>query len=466
MATRYLRPAPGRIIAMQGDAGMPNHDVAVIGGGPCGISVAMRAASRGLKVVLFERSRLGGARHLAETVPLRVLGRLAAMAALGSRRDQGVRWEGVAVEWAGIRRALDDAQAAVAETYSLARLQKLGITVVRASAHFTAHDRIEAGGQFHDFRKAVVAIGTTPVIPDIPGLAGCSWLTPDRLLALAEQPRHLLILGGDAQAVELAQAFARLGSQVSIITDRPNILNSAEPEIRLQLRDRLRADGVVFHENTTVTDIIGGSVGVGLRTSDGARIEGTHLVLAAGTVPDLQPLDLRAAGVEAPEAECGPGDSWKSTPNSRIWMLGPRWRVGDSQAEPWLAGTGPMNIGRLAASWSPKATEQRGMRVRMVRSDPALLQFGQTEAEARAGGPPPRVIRLSYSEGHTGTDFNPLFLKVIQDSRGAVAGVSLLRQEAWRDQAILEHLLATGTATPTQVGAALEVPLLLDAEEA
>ncbi len=438
---------------------MPNHDLAVIGGGPAGIGVAVQAAARGLSVALFERGRLGGTAYLAETVPLQVLARLARKVALARDDNDAVRCQDPVVNWPVVRRRVEAAQNAIAESCGGARLASRGITVVQGSAYFTGTDRIEAGGQLHSFGKAVIATGRAHVIPDIPGLASCSWLTPDRLLALPDRPEHLLILGGGTMAAELAQCFARLGSRVTLVTERPNILERLEPEARLAIRESLRADGVEFSENTGVVRVADDKGAVELRTSTGAALRGTHLVLAQGRHPDLQSLDLPAAQLTAAEAIPAPADTVKATSNGRIWVLGPLWQPEDTEAAPWLVQPVQAAMQRVTASIIGHGSGSARLRVRVVRTDPGLVQLGLTEAEAREAGHRVTVTRLSVPEGSA--DY-PLSLKLVHEGETQLLGLTLLRQDAPKDLPALRSLQSRGTVSIAQLRSALDLPPLLD----
>ena len=164
---------------------MPDVDVAVIGAGAAGLSVAAISAGLGLKVALIERGRMGGDCLNYGCVPSKALlaaGHAAAEARAAHRF--GIRLPAPEIDWAGVRAHVQGAIARIAPTDSVERFTGLGVEVIQASACFTAPDRIEAGGRSLSFRRAVIAAGSSAVVPNLPGLDGVPWLTNETLFDL------------------------------------------------------------------------------------------------------------------------------------------------------------------------------------------------------------------------------------------------------------------------------------------
>jgi len=223
-------------------------DVAIIGAGDAGLTIAAACLQAGRRVVLFER---GTAAHRGNE------------SLLAAARQAG---QGSVPIWGSWRRKAADPLPAFATR---------GVEVVSASAHFIAPNCIEAAGRTYPFRRAVIAAGQTPVVPDLHGLASIPWLTPETLDTLEEAPEHLLVLGGGAEAVELAQAHAMLGCRVSLVQPAPNILPGEDLELVDPLRHHLRRDGVTLHENNAVLTVehAGGGV-AGALASPAALVDG------------------------------------------------------------------------------------------------------------------------------------------------------------------------------------------------
>ena len=173
---------------------MPDFDVVVIGAGAAGLSVAAISAGLGLKVALIERGRMGGDCLNYGCVPSKALLAAAHAAAEARRAGRfGIRLPAPRDRLGqGVRAHVQGAIARIAPNDSAERVSaSMGVEVIEAAAHFTAPDRIEAGGRMLSFRRAVIAAGGGPVVPDVPGLDGVPWLTDDSLFDLEEPPRAI-----------------------------------------------------------------------------------------------------------------------------------------------------------------------------------------------------------------------------------------------------------------------------------
>ncbi|PHK96940.1 dihydrolipoamide dehydrogenase [Pseudoroseomonas rhizosphaerae] len=447
---------------------MPDHDVAIIGAGAAGLSVAAIAASLGRSVVLFERDRMGGACLNTGCVPTQAL--LAAArraAALRGGARLGVEARDVAVDWPAVRAHVRQAIAQAAPQFSEERLRAQGVTVVRASAHFVAPDRIEAAGRTYGFRRAVIATGRAPLVPDLPGLVNLPWLTGETLLDLEEAPRHLLVLGGGATGAEMAQAHARLGCRVTLIELRPNILADEDAEMRLPVREALRRDGVEVLENTQVVDAERAGDGVALRLDSGALVQGSHLFFAMGHAPRLAALDLAAAGIEATPRGVAVGRDLRSPGNRRVWAagavadpegLGPRGQAHAAALHARVVARGMLH--RLPARLEHDALP------RIVHTTPELAQLGMTEAEARAAGHAVRVARQPFSgnlraiaEGETEGQ-----VKLVLDGAGRLLGAGIVGHGAAEVAATLGLMM--GRKLPLSALAEAVLPTATRAEAA
>lgn len=381
---------------------MPDHDVAIIGAGAAGLSVAAMAASLGLKVALFERERIGGGSLNTGSLPTQAL--LAAAHKAKAARDlgrYGIRLGDIGIDWAGLRRHMHQAVEAARQQESPDSLERRGIQLIHASAHFIAPDRIEAAGRVHSFRRAVIAAGCAPVVPDLPGLVTCPWLTYDTIHTLETAPSHLLILGGQEHGVALAQAYARLGCRVTLIEASPNILGDEDPELRLPLREALRQDGVEILENTAAIGVERAGDGVALTVIGGARIEGSHLLFALGEAPRLAPLDLAAGGIASTPRGVATRRDLRSTTNRRVWAAGD---IADPE------GLGPQRFTHMARHQAEIILRSMLLRLparldhatlpRVLYTAPEFARIGLSETEARAAGHEPRVIREAFAQNH------------------------------------------------------------------
>jgi pyruvate/2-oxoglutarate dehydrogenase complex dihydrolipoamide dehydrogenase (E3) component len=373
---------------------MPDYDVAIIGAGAAGLSVAAIAAGLGLKVALIERGRMGGDCLNTGCVPSKAL--LAAAHAAAAARAAGrfgLRLPEPEIDWPALRAHIRGAIERIAPNDSAARFRGMGVTVIEATAYFTGPDEIEAGGRRLTFRRAVIAAGATAIIPPIPGIETVPHLTHETLFDLEAAPGHLVIIGGGAVGLEMAQAHARLGCRVTVLEAAPRIASQEDPELVAGIRTALRADGVALREGVAVVAIAprhphDSSAGITLTLGDGSMVEGSHLLVAVGRAPRLAGLDLAAAGIAATPRGITVGRDLRSVSNRRVWAVGD---IADPE------GLGPRAFTHVASQHAGILARSMlfrlpGTRVdyaalpRVTYTDPEMLQVGLTEEEAIAAG--------------------------------------------------------------------------------
>jgi pyruvate/2-oxoglutarate dehydrogenase complex dihydrolipoamide dehydrogenase (E3) component len=277
-------------------------DLVVIGAGSGGLSLAAGAVQMGARVVLIERGKMGGDCLNYGCVPSKAL--IAAAHAAQAQRssaDFGIEAHEPNIDFAAVTRHVRDVIDSIAPHDSEERFTELGVKVIRASASFLDRHTVIAGDYEVHARRFVIATGSRPVIPPIPGIDGVTCLTNETVFELKTCPRHLAILGGGPIGLELAQAFRRLGAQVSVIeVDRA--LAVADPALAKIVLDRLKEEGVVLHEKTRLASVASGQSGeimLTLENGQGRQIlQASHLLVAAGRKANVEDLNLAAAGVE------------------------------------------------------------------------------------------------------------------------------------------------------------------------
>jgi pyruvate/2-oxoglutarate dehydrogenase complex dihydrolipoamide dehydrogenase (E3) component len=229
-------------------------DICVIGAGPVGIALATKAAAYGASVVLVDG--LTSAANLARgPMPPTAL---AATARHAQSMREGARF-GLAeaepeIDFRAVLARVQKIMADAAPAVSVERLATLGVTAVDGQPRFLGRRRIMAGDTEIRARRYVLATGSSPVIPSIPGLEDVGYLTADTVYDLVRKPSHLVILGDDATALQLAQAFNRLGTQVTLLAEA-NVLPEEDPEMASVLLRRLRAEGVDIKQGVKVTAV-------------------------------------------------------------------------------------------------------------------------------------------------------------------------------------------------------------------
>jgi pyruvate/2-oxoglutarate dehydrogenase complex dihydrolipoamide dehydrogenase (E3) component len=380
---------------------MTVYDLVVLGGGTAGLTAAVGAASQGARTLLVERDRTGGDCLWTGCVPSKALLTVAARAhAARTAGALGVHAPDVTVDFAAVMSHVERAIATIAPHDSPERLRAEGVEVVHGTGTFAGPDRVEVDGRAVRFRHAMIATGASPLVPPIPGLREADPLTSDTLWGLTELPRRLVVLGGGPIGAELGQAFARLGSRVTIIEMADGLLPREEPAARALVAASLAADGVDIQVRTTAVRVVQGDGGdvalVVERDGQERAIAYDELLVAVGRRPNVAGLGLEAAGVELDERGAVAVDGRLRTSNPRIYaggdvtmllpfthtasahgatvvqnaVFGLRRSV-DHDRIPWVTFTAP-EVARIGPSVA-EARERHGAGVRVRRADHADL---------------------------------------------------------------------------------------------
>ncbi|MBK5928859.1 dihydrolipoyl dehydrogenase family protein [Rhodobaculum claviforme] len=354
-------------------------DICVIGGGSGGLSVAAGAVQMGARVVLVEGAAMGGDCLNHGCVPSKALIAAAHAAhAMGAGGPFGVAPVAPEIDRTAVRDHVARVIAGIAPHDSVERFEGLGVRVIRDWARFTDPREVVAGGLRIRARRFVIATGSTPAIPPVPGLAQVPYLTNETVFGLAVRPFHLIVLGGGPIGMEMAQAHRRLGSRVTVIeAGRP--LAREEPELAAIVLERLRAEGVEVIEGTAITAVAGTEGALNVTLADGRRVAGSHLLVAAGRRPALERLGLEAAGIAHTDAGVTV-DARLRTTNRRAYAIGDA--AGQGQFT-HLAGYHAGIVIRSAVLGLPARVRTDHI-PRATYTDPELAHVGLTEAEARA----------------------------------------------------------------------------------
>lgn len=373
-------------------------DLVIIGGGSGGLSAAAGAAMLGLKVVLYEKAEMGGDCLNYGCVPSKALLSAAKSAqdARGAAKygvivsEPEVNWDGVK---AHVRKAIDT----IAPVDSQERFEGLGVTVIREHAKFANRKTIISASTRTKARRIIVATGSTAFIPPIPGLEQTPYITNETVFSLPEQPKHLVILGGGPIGVEMAQAFRRLGSRVTIIEMGRAMARADASHAKIAV-EKLRGEGVEILEGHKAVQISGadGTVQVETEFEGGAKtISGTHLLVAVGRRPMLDGLDLDAGKVEFSRTGITVSDKLRSVSNPRVWALGDIAGKGQfTHVAGWHAS---VFVRRAFFKQFSKASDLPLPAVTYVQ--PEVAQLGMTEAEARkAYGDDVAVSHFAFDE--------------------------------------------------------------------
>ena len=414
-------------------------DLVVLGGGTAGLVGSQIAASTGASVLLVERRRLGGDCLWTGCVPSKAL--LASAAAAAEARAAGrlgVSTAGVTVDFAAVRRHVHGAVAAIEPVDSAPALERAGVRVALGGARFTGPAGLDVAGVPVRFRAALLATGSVPALPGVPGLAEAAPLTTDSVWELAELPDRLVVLGGGSTGCELAQAFARLGSRVVLAEQAPRLLAGEDPEAADLVTDALRADGVDVRLGAAVSRVRAGVVELA-----GTELGYDRLLVAAGRRPvtDCGP---DAAGI----ARTGTGavrvDRTLRTTAPRVWA------AGDVTEHPRYTHVAGVH-GALAATNAVLGLRRRVDPVvpRVTFTSPELAAVGA----AAAPGHTVRTVRHEHLDRAVAEGRTAGFTRLVVDGRGRVVGGTIVGPRAGESLAELtlavRHRMRVGALVAT-----------------
>jgi len=398
-------------------------DLCIIGAGSGGLSVAAGAAQMGAEIVLIERGLMGGDCLNFGCVPSKSLLAAARLAEIMRRSTAlGIASTPPHVDFAAVMDSVHKVIAAIAPNDSVERFERFGVRVLRAEARFTNPHTVRAGDIEIRPRRFVIATGSHPAVPAIPGLDRTPYLTNETVFANRERPEHLVVIGGGPIGIEMAQAHRRLGARVTVLDIGP-LLPRDDPELVAFLAQRLTSEGIAAHPRVEITNIERDGEAIVLRLADGGRITGSHLLVAAGRRPSIEALDLPAAGIEA-SAKGIAVDARMRTTNRRAFA------VGDVTGGPQFTHVANYHAGiviRNALFRLPAKIDYRALPW-VTYTDPELAQVGLTEVAARAAGVVVRVLRWPFVENdraQTERDTEGL-VKVVLQRNGRVLGASIL----------------------------------------
>jgi pyruvate/2-oxoglutarate dehydrogenase complex dihydrolipoamide dehydrogenase (E3) component len=403
-------------------------DVCIVGGGSAGLVAAAGAAQLGLRVVLIERGEMGGDCLNYGCVPSKAL--IAAAKAAQAQRDGaplGIVPIEPKVDFGRVMDHVRQVIAAIAPNDSVERFEKLGVRVLKEEARFVDRTELQAGPHRIASRRVVLATGSRPTAPPVAGLADVGYLTNETIFANRILPSHLIVIGGGPIGLELAQAHRRLGSRVTVL-EVAEFLAKDDPELAAVVVARLRSEGVELRDHVRIARVERSPSGVAVILEDGERLEGSHLLVAAGRAPVVEGLDLDKAGI-AHTAKGITVDASLRTSNRNVWAIGDCnglyafTHMAGYEASLFIRGALFRAPARLDAAIVPWATY----------TDPELAQVGLGENQAREKhGDAVKVLRWKLSENDRAQTERTTegMVKAITDRRGRILGASIVAPHA------------------------------------
>jgi pyruvate/2-oxoglutarate dehydrogenase complex dihydrolipoamide dehydrogenase (E3) component len=420
----------GTMPAPVGGGGELRADLCVIGAGPGGLSVAAAASQLGASVVLIEKGKMGGDCLNYGCVPSKALIASARRAHLMRTASRfGIIPVNPTMSYKGIHDHIRGVIAAIAPNDSVERFTGLGVTVLKATGQFLSRDTVLAGDQRVKARHFVVATGSAPAIPAIPGLEGVPYFTNETIFDTQEQLDHLIIIGGGPIGLELAQAYRRLGSRVTVL-EAMKALGHDDPELSEVVLSRLRAEGVEVREGALIERVAGGIRLIDVHVCEQGVtgiVQGTHLLVATGRVPNVSGLNLEAGAVKYDKRGIQVSKGLV-TSNSRVFAIGDV--IGGAQFT-HLANYHAGIVLRRALFRLP-VTVNNDIIPWVTFTDPELAQVGLTEDQARLRNGRVRAFRWPFHENDRAqTERVPEgFVKVVTNAKGKILGASIVGENA------------------------------------
>jgi pyruvate/2-oxoglutarate dehydrogenase complex dihydrolipoamide dehydrogenase (E3) component len=414
------------------------RDLVIVGGGTAGLISAQVAAGVGARVTLIESERTGGDCLWTGCVPSKSLLAAADLAHRIRHADRvGLTAREPEIDFAAVMAHVDETRRVIAPQDSPERLARAGVEVITGKARFTGPGRVVVNGRTLPFRKALIATGSQPRLPPVPGLSSAGPLTSDSLWDLRVRPDRLVVLGGGAIGCELAQAFARLGSGVTLIESAARLLEREDAVGGEAIARQLRADGVDVRCGAPVE-----SAGPGWVRLAGSEIGFDRLLVAAGRTPVTDDLGLELTGVHLDVTGAVKTDPRLRTTAPHIYAAGDvTGALAFTHVAAYHARVATVNAlfgGRRAVDYAAVP--------RVVFTDPELAAVGVTETEARARWRAPVIERFDYAGlDRAITDGRASgFVTLIGDPGGVLVGAMIAAPAAGESIAELAAWMTVG----------------------
>ncbi len=407
--------------------GLIKTDLCVIGAGSGGLSVAAGAVQMGADVVLLEGHKMGGDCLNYGCVPSKAL---IAAARRAEAMTSGARF-GVApvvpkVDYAAAMDHVAEVIRGIEPHDSVERFEGLGVRVITEYGRFVSPREVEAGAHRIRARRFVIATGSSPLVPPIPGIESVPYLTNETIFGIRDRPGHLIVVGGGPIGMELAQAHRRLGSEVTVLEGLV-ALGRDDPELTSVVLDRIREEGIDVREGALVSEVSGTAGNVSVITGDGETHTGTHLLIAVGRKPNVDRLDLAKAGIRAERNGIRVNAALRTT-NRRVYAIGDvAGGLQFTHVASYHAGIViksalfgvPAKAGTAHVPW-------------VTYTDPELAHIGLSETDARKiHGNRVEVVRFDYRENDRARAELAThgFVKVVV-IRGRPVGASIVGEQA------------------------------------
>ncbi|MFH1834137.1 MAG: mercuric reductase [bacterium] len=448
-----------------------SYDAVIIGAGQAGIPLARALAGAGWKTALVEREHVGGTCYNEGCTPSKTMAASARVAYLAGRAGEfGVSAGPVAVDLAAVRRRKSD----LVESWRTGSERRLaataGLDLIFGEGSFAGPRSVAVrtrGGATRTLETSHVFIntGARPAVPPLPGLKTVPYLDSTSVMELDAVPEHLLILGGGYVGLEFAQMFRRFGSMVTVVQRRDRLLPREDADVTQKLTEILQEDGVEVLVGTGVEGVQAlpeGRVRLELSTPSGTpTLEGSHLLVATGRVPNTETLDAASAGLEVDGRGFITVNERLETSASGIWALG------DVNGGPAFTHISydDYRIVRDNLLHGGKASVTGRLVPYTVFTDPQLGRVGLSEQEARSEGLDFRVFSMpmEWVARALETDEPRGLMKAVVDAKtDRILGCAVLGVDGGELMAVLEVAMIGGVTAGTLREAVFAHPTLAE----
>jgi pyruvate/2-oxoglutarate dehydrogenase complex dihydrolipoamide dehydrogenase (E3) component len=424
---------------------MPTTDVIVLGVGTCGEDISLRLMAAGFEVTGIEARLIGGECPYFACLPTKSMIRSANLLQEARRADGLVGTVDVTADWSLVAtRVREEITGGWDDSYAVARFEGNGGHFVRGRGTLTGPKSVAVAGVEYEARRGIViATGSKPAIPPIPGLEDVAYWTTRDAIQVEELPSSLLVLGGGAVGCELSQVFARFGVSVTIVEGRDRLLPLEEPVASAAITEAFESEGIKTLTGARVESIAGESGSVTATMSDGSRVSAVRLLVATGRTVDVEGLGLDTAGISAPDGFIEVDERVRAAPDI--------WAVGDVTGVGMFTHVG-LYQGSIAVSdilGNDPAPANYTVLPRATFTDPEVGSVGLTEAQARDNG-----YEVDVSVKQVGSTFRGWLHKtghvgviklVVDRASGALLGATAVGPHGGEVLGMLSVVMKTGT---------------------
>ena len=428
-----------------------SHDIIVVGGGTAGLVTAAGAAALGARAALIERDALGGDCLWTGCVPSKAL---IAFARRGRDAGSGMREAAPpdpsrishpASRWVDAVAWMRSARDRVARHDDPERFRAMGVDVLLSPARLAGPERVEVDGRTLRAKRIVLALGSVPAAPPVPGLAEAGFLTHITALNQPALPLRIAMLGGGPVGLEFAQTYARLGARVTVLEMLPELLPREDPEVGSYVREQLGREGIAALTGFRATRVTREGQDKAIYGTDGRRVAVDEIFVAAGRVPNTRDAEPGRAGVELDEGAVRVNDRLATTAPG-IWAAGD---VTGGLQFTHVADYMAKIVVRNALTPFPTTVDYRVVPW-VTFTDPEVARVGMTVEEAAAAGERPQVFRSDFAELDRaiveGGSATTGFCKVVTRSNGRILGATIVGRGA--GELIMEFVLAMRLGIP------------------